>query len=699
MTTKALIASMALLCLLMNVLAQTQGPPPPMPRPTTQSQDKDDDVVRITTNLVQVDAVVTKDGKQVRDLKAEDFEIFEDGRKQTITSFSYISNIPKPTTSLTPDAKVAERDKSVPATPLKRDEPRRTVAIVVDDLGLSAESMSSVRRQLRTFVAEQIQPHDLVAIVRTGVDVGVLQQFTNDKRQLMNTVEQLRWNGCSRVGPSVLPPWNAGFGYFGGRGCGRTTHTFMSLRLVVEAMSNLPGRKSIMVLSDSMPIEDQSHEFNGVNWGSIDAANRLVALRRIAEMAIRRSVVIYSIDTQGLQPTGVTAADSFRGNVWEISQQMNELVADRGRLLFDRRAGGDLIARQTGGFQVKNSNDLKLDRVLEDQSGYYLIGYRPSSETFNRRFHKIKVKVKRSGMSLRTRHGFFGYPEEDDIRRPQSKMSMALTSPFGAQEIDVNVSSFFVNDKTAGSAIRSFLFVNAKDLSFETINDKREAKIELHAVVFGQNGGPVSQIRQFGVVSLDKDEYQQALNNGIRIRFDMPARRPGAFQVRAAARDIASSRIGAGGEFILVPNLNDKRLALSGVVLHGVSDPAQAIQPTFASPAAERFFPNSDLYASFAIYNALLDPLTQQPNLLIQSKLFRDGKHVFTFSDIQVDTANQPDLERIRVNLQFRLGADLEPGHYYLQLTVTDKTLKGKQQQPPFIQWANFEIVKPETSR
>ncbi|HEX5966100.1 MAG TPA: VWA domain-containing protein, partial [Pyrinomonadaceae bacterium] len=528
MKTKAFLASLVLVCVLASGLAQTrpQDPPPPMPRAQDQSQDKAD-VVRITTNLVQIDAVVTKDGKQVRNLKAEDFEIFEDGKKQTITSFAYISNVPSTTTPIPRDTKVAETDKSVPAAPLKRDEPRRTIAIVVDDLGLSAESMSNVRRQLRKFVAEQIQPHDLVAIIRTGVDVGVLQQFTNDKRLLMNTVEQMRWNGCSRVGPSVLPQWNAAFGFGGGRGCGQATHTFMSLRFVVEAMTDLPGRKSIMVLSDSMPIEDQSHEFNGIGWGSVDAANRIVALRRIAEMAIRRSVVIYSIDTQGLQPTGVTAADSFRGNVWEITQQMNELVAERGRLLFDRRAGGDLIARQTGGFQVKNSNDLKLDSVLEDQSGYYLIGYRPSSETFNRRFHKIKAKVKRSGMTLRTRYGFFGYPEEDDIRRPRSKMSMALTSPFGAQEIDVNLSSFFVNDKTAGSAIRSFLFMNAKDLSFETINDKREAKIELQAIAFGQNGGSVSQIRQFGVVSLDKDEYQQALNNGIRIRFDMAARRPG----------------------------------------------------------------------------------------------------------------------------------------------------------------------------
>ena len=706
MNTKAVFASVVLSCLLTNGLAQTQGSPPPVPRLTNQSQDKDD-VVKITTNLVQIDAVVTKDGKQVRDLKAEDFEIFEDGKRQTITGFAFISNVPTTTTPATGDAKATERDSSVPPAPLKRDDPRRTLAIVIDDLGLSSESMSSVRSQLRKFVAEQMQPHDLVAIIRTGVDVGVLQQFTNDKRLLMRTVEQIRWNGCSRVGPSVLPPRNAGpFAFGSGRACGGGTHwaTFMSLRSVVEALSHLPGRKSIMVLSDSMPIEDQTHEFNGVVWGSIDSSNRLYALRRIAEMAIRRSVVIYSIDTQGVQPTGITAADSFSGSVYDITHQMNTLVAERGRLLFDRRAGGDLISRQTGGFQIKNSNDFKLDRVLEDQSGYYLLGYRPTSETFNRRFHKIIAKVKRSGMTLRTRHGFFGYPEEDDMRRPHSKISMALMSPFGAQEIDVNLTSFFLNDKATGSAIRSFLVMNAQDLTFLTVNDKHEAKIEVRGVVFGENGRPIGQTSHFAVVSLTENEYQKALRNGIRISYDMPARRPGAFQVRAAVRDVMSSRIGAAGEFVLVPNLNDKRLALSGIMLHSVAEPSQTgvIQASAAMPAAERFVPNSDLYSTFVIYNASLDPVSQRPNLTIQSKLFRDGKIVFTYSDVQVDTTNQADLERIRVNLQFRLGADLEPGHYYLQSAVTDNALKNrlkdkeKDKLPPVIQWVDFEIVKPK---
>jgi hypothetical protein len=448
-------------------------------------------------------------------------------------------------------------------------------------------------------------------------------------------------------------------------------------------------------LSDSMPIEDQNYPYFWVPEGDqYDSARRRAALRRVAEMAIRSSVVIYSIDTQGLQPTGITAADSFRGNIRMVGPQMNELVAARSRLLFNRRAGGDLIARQTGGFQVKNSNDYKLDRVLEDQSGYYLIGYKPSDETFNRRFHKITAKVKRSGMTLRTRYGFFGYTEEDNIRKPESKMRLALMSPFGAQEVELDFTSFFANDKAAGSFVRSFVFVNAKELTFETINDKREAKIELNGVMFGDNGVVVHQVRNDGLVSLTQEEYQQALTDGIRIRFDMAVRRPGAYQVRAALRDVVSSRIGAAGQFVSVPDLTNKRLAISGVLLQGAVGPRQpgVMETTVAAVGARRFVSNSDLYSSCVIYNASLDPATKRPNLKIEPKLFRDGKRVFAYPDVQVDTANQTDLTRILVHLQFRLADDLEPGHYYLQLAVTDNALKGKPQ--PVVQWVDFEIVK-----
>ncbi len=125
------------------------------------------DVVRVTTALVQVDVVVTKDGKQVTDLKAEDFEILEDGRRRQITNFTYISvDSAKPSTSTT-DPKPNSVSPVKLAKPPAPHEVRRTVAIVVDDLGMSFQSMANLRNYLRKFVSESLGPKDIVAIIRT----------------------------------------------------------------------------------------------------------------------------------------------------------------------------------------------------------------------------------------------------------------------------------------------------------------------------------------------------------------------------------------------------------------------------------------------------------------------------------------------------------------------------------------------------
>src|SRR5689334_4673100 len=149
MQQRVTLALLLSFCTFVPALAQTT--------PQTTAADDKDDVVRITTNLVQIDAVVTKDGKPVTGLTAGDFEIYEDGRKQAITSFAYVSNVgAKPAT--TPDKAREKINGSFvpPAASITRDAARRTIALVVDDLGLSAESMSDVRRSVRKFVAEEM---------------------------------------------------------------------------------------------------------------------------------------------------------------------------------------------------------------------------------------------------------------------------------------------------------------------------------------------------------------------------------------------------------------------------------------------------------------------------------------------------------------------------------------------------------------
>lgn len=706
MKNKAFPALLLSFCLLLPALAQTT------PSPTPQKpKDDQDEVVKITTNLVQVDAVVTKDGKPVTDLTADDFEIYEDGKKQAITSFAYISNLPGGAVTAT---KEKPGNVPVPPRPINPNDPHRTIAFVVDDLGISAESMSQVRKQLRKFVNEQLQPTDLVAIIRTGGEMGALQQFTNDKRLLSRAVEQLRWNMCNRVGISVMPVLG---GVDNQSLCGRYSMlaTLNALRFITDAMGYLPGRKSMVFMSDSLPVEDQEdlNRLRDVRSGGGDGSNggggRMTpavapagddsplgfndtrsysaALRKVAEKAIRSSVVIYSVDTAGLQVTSLTAADQFYGT----GPQFQNVIANRSRLLWTRREGSDLIARHTGGFQVRNSNNFEIDRIVQDQSGYYLLGYRPTEETFNRKFHHIKAKVKRSGMSLRTRLGFFGVSDEEASKTQLTTRDMtnlALTSPFAAQDVEINLVSFFFNDKSFGSLIRSFVYIAANDLEFTTVDGRHQASIEVHGVVFGDNGTIIEQLKRGLTISLPENEYAVALKNGMGFNVDIPVKRNGAFQMRLAIRDRKTSKIGSAGEFVSVPDLRNKRPAVSGIVLGGGSR-GRSEQEALANTVARRFDLNTDLDFVYVLYNAL-----QFAKPVMETKLFRDGKVVYSAPEVPVQTAGQPDPERVVVSGKVPLSRDLEPGFYYLQVVITDKDAKDKDKALPVMQWIDFEVVK-----
>ena len=675
MNNRVTLAVLLSFCTLLPALGQT-----------TPVDDKDD-VVRITTNLVQIDVVVTKDGKPAPNLKAEDFEIYEDGRRQAITSFAFVSNVGAAAATTPVKSSEIKNGAFVPPAPVKRDVPRRTLALVIDDLGLSAESMGSVRRSVRKFVAEQMQPNDLVAILRTGSQVGALQQFTNDKRLLNRAVDQLRWNLCSRVGINVLraagSPRYTGCPFSYG-------NTLSALRSIVDAMGELPGRKSLILMSDSIPIQNQElepYEYENEPEGAGNDWIYRRGLNKIAERAIRNSVVIYSVDTQGLQVLGPTAADSFSGDIRTAGPQLQRLLANRSRVLQDRRAGGDMLARQTGGFQIRNSNDFGLDRIMTDQSGYYLLGYRPTDETFNKRFHHIKAKITKSGLDVRTRLGFYGVSEDDvklQLRSPAQMTNLALMSPFGAQNLEVEIASFFANDAAAGSLVRSFIYLDPAELTFKPVNDRQVTSLEIHGVLFGDNGIPAEDVTHGLTLSLKEAEFEKAKREGLRLRFDMPARRPGAYQVRIAVREGYAYKIGSAGQFVAVPDLRNKQLALSGVVLQTVADPAAA-NAALTSPALRRYQANSDIYFAFAVYNG-------SPNMTMQTKLFRDGKSVKSSPETAVDATNQSDPDRLLVTNVLRLPADLEPGNYYLQVVVTDKTAGAKQ--PPATQWVDFEIVK-----
>lgn len=709
--------------LIANVHAQ-QPTPTPSPAPQKPVAQSDaDDVVRITTNLVQVDAVIIDSkGKMVTDLKPEEVEIFENGRKQKISNFSY--NVTVADVSRERPAKPAVIDKNAPPIPptrLRPEDVRRTIALVVDDLGLSFESMHYVRRTLKKFVDEEMQEGDLVAIIRTGSGMGALQQFTADKRQLYAAIERVRYN-LSRANVGVFAPLQPPTAGEMGPAIDKANEdldkfredlfavgSLGALSYVIKGLRDLPGRKAVLFMSDgfiSLAADDADRNYRTTE-----------RMRRLVDMAGRASVVIYTLNASGLQTTGLNAADSTGDTPSSGQPQLIGVLDSRSRILSDRQASLSYLAYETGGFAITNENYpwVGMRRVLEDQKGYYLIGYRPDESTFSprtgqRQFHRLTLKVTRPGnYTVRMRNGFFGVSDEEarpKLRTLAQQMTDALTSPFGATGVRLQLTALFASDANEGSYMRAMLHINAADLTFvDTPNSTRQAVFDIVAMTFGDNGVLVDRpLGRTYTIQLSDELYKRALRDGLVYNLTVPIKKPGAYQLRMSFRDSSSERIGSASQFIDAPDIKKKRLALSGLVVRGENRTGKStltsttIKPegleegnAEASAAVRRFARGMVMTYGYFIYNARVEKASN-PQLLTQVRLFRDGKEVFTGKETPFDTNQQTDLTRLSVAGAIQLGSEMAPGDYVLQVVVKD--LLADQKHRIATQWMDFQIVK-----
>ena len=780
--------------------------------PATKVQEERDDVVRITTNLVQVDATVTdRSGKQVNNLTADDFEITENGKPQKITNFSYISTAPQDlkTPSRPPSSNAVAKNSAattpfVPTKPLRPEQVHRAIALVVDDLRMSQDGINSTRDALRKYIDQQMQPGDLVAIIRTSAGIGSLQQFTNDRQQLYTAIDHIHQiarvgnrmgaftsvNMLDRMETQVTESLtsdtensadrrsregaitSASQSSMRGIDSDRTESinefrdtlltvgTLGALNFVVRGLRELPGRKAVVLFSDGIAI------YNSDSTAGDRNARVLSALRQLVDRANRASVVFYAIDTRGLQPTGFTAADSTNGGalapvpgggtqaltgVGSVTPDLagQQVFGNRSAELFDGQNGLKYLAQETGGLAVFNNNDLNrgIRHALDDIGGYYLIGYRPDETTFEattgrRRYNTWDIKLKNhSDLKIRSRSGFIGVPDDESPNGNRTRtepLIAALLSPFSAGGINLQLTSFFLNDATAGSTMRSVLYMDANKLTFIKQPDgKFETTLDIVGVTLGDAGQIIDQVTRVEKIRVSQDVLQRFQKEGMIYGFGIPIAKPGAYLLRAAVRDRASGRIGSAGQYIEVPNINGKdHLSLSSLVISGnnpdeapkqqsATDLLQALmnkpqsaqsppssasttqsskRPTIvpggegmigteapeAGPGSRRF--RNKMYLNFAclIYNGKLE-VVKQSQITSQVRLFHDGHEVFVGQLVPIDMGQQTDLKRLLIARRLFLGTILEPGDYILHLTITETARSGRPRTAT--RWLDFRIV------
>ncbi|MGE0129591.1 MAG: VWA domain-containing protein [Blastocatellales bacterium] len=721
-----------------------------------QPQQDQESVVRITTQLVQVDAIVTdKKGKHIEDLSEEDFELTVDGKRQQLTHFKLVRLVePKRAEPGVSKEKVPALT-SMPTRQIEAEKVRRTIALVVDDLGLSFSSVAFAKDALKRFVAEQMQEGDLVGIIRTSSGFGIYQQFTSDKRILYAAIDKLRFalNGRRQV------PFTTGFSdSLAGRNepfktksekwheernsrrrlDGPTRNeeeqgdaearearearerdksaavkesadrefesfresifaygTLGALNYVVRALRPLPGRKVAVVLSDGLPI---NVDLNANLQRANSLQNRLLNL---IELANRSSVAFYSVNVEGtVSPFNDPAVES-------IDNATVDSFSGVGAFNDGLRS----LAYETGGLALYNNNntDLLVNKAVDDNRSYYLVGFDPEDETFDRKRHKIKLAVKRPGLQVRTRAGFFGIEDSKAREIPRTREAQllsALFSPFGAKDIPYQVTSLFFSSTKGEPVIRSYFHIDCSKLKFkDEENGEKSLTLELANFTFNENGAAIESYARSFTLRFDEARYRRAMAEGLTYLNDFPVKKPGAYQFRSALRDAGSGLLGSSNQFIQIPDLKKDRILLSGIILNSVArneapnaavsgrqngDVLDArIQP---NPAARRFASDSEIEYQAAIYNPKLDKQTGKPDVKLRFELYRDGKPVFQSPERPARAGRQTDTGSpawLDCGGRFQLK-NFSAGEYYLRLVIKDELREGKYSTVE--QWIDFSV-------
>ncbi len=693
-------------------------------------------VFSVTTTLVQVDAVVTDSkGHYITDLAADDFAVFDDGKPQKITNFSYVQMGPPASAGAKPAPKPAGKSAPAlppaPAAPLHREDVRRTIVMMVDDLGLSFESMAYVQMALRKFVDRQMQPGDLVAVCRTGAGSGALQQFTADKRILLSVINSLHYNLNGRAGLSFFEPYGkAGAksaapngavdalnaSYDVGRNTIFAVGTLGAINYIVGALREMPGRKSIVLFSDGLQLFTPAQGPNRhTSMDSVEAMESnseiVMAMRKLVDRANRAGTVIYTMYSAGLEtlePGADDRVDMTGMNGQAVNGTLSSLthvgaIGGRDVALNAALQGLEYLAQETGGIPCEPGNDLNwgLDRVLDDQQGYYLIGFKPPSDTFDvkhgaRGYHHVTVKATRPGLHVRSRTGFFGATDDETMPKYATdldQMRAAMLSPFRSSGVRLRLTALYAEVAKRGPVVRNLLHIDTRDLTFQSTHGENlathaagasSAEIEVVAMATSMGEIPVARVARLYKVQAPADRFLEAVREGALYTLDVPVKKRGAYQIQVAVRDMATGKVGSASQFLEIPELKKGRVALTSIVLQDGDRTDGTPAWTGMSPVTRRFHSGSQVEYLCLVENTGNKVLAA--NLDSQIRIVRDGKSVYTGPAKLVSM----DGGGLALTGTLKLGQKMTPGDYYLGIVTADRTAP---KSGAAAQWTDFEIM------
>jgi VWFA-related protein len=566
--------------------------------------------------FVEVDALVTdQQGNFVRDLTKDDFQVFEDGKRQTISTFSLvdipIERFDRPLFSPRP----IERDVQSNERPFDG----RVYVMILDDLHVAPQRTARVRTAARQFIEQRLGANDLMAVIFTGGRAQDAQEFTSNKRLLLNAVDKFTGQ---KLESAVIARNNE---YFRQRDTGlagrvddpdeqervfKIRSTLTSLRQVADWFGGVHGRRKTMLFFSEGIDYDLTDIIRGYDAPQSAASTINADIQDAVAATARSNVSIYSID-----PRGLTDGSEDTIGVGQFADT-DDPIAGRGigqsGLANELRVSQDSLRQlsdQSGGFAAVNRNDFSsaFERIVRDNSSYYVLAYYPPSEKRDGKFHRIEVRVvDRPGLIVRSRRGYNaprGKPAPVNTKTggmPQDLFD-AINSPLQVSGLTMRVFAAPFKGAQPNSSVLVGLELLGRDLSLET-NSKVDISymaVDTKAKIFGARTDTIT-------MNLRPDTKTRVEQSGFRVlnRLELP---PGRYQLRLAARDMTKATIGSVIYDLEVPDFYKDKIAMSGLAITSLGGAAMMTarpddvmkQVLPAPPVAARAFAQNDELAVF----------------------------------------------------------------------------------------------------
>jgi hypothetical protein len=418
-------------------------------------------------------------------------------------------------------------------------------------------------------------------------------------------------------------------------------------------------------------------------------------LHQITSAAAKSGVVIYSIDTRGL------AVDPmFDASIEQPIDPSGRLARSSRGESFAMQDGLNALARDTGGKPIFNTNNFRpgVTNAVKETSAYYLLAWKPESdEQKTTRFRKIEVNiVGRPDLIVRVRRGFFDVDptppaiikQAEDVATTKTipkKLRDTIVAPFPQSDLPIILTAVYVDVAAKGPTISASVQIPGQFMTFGPQDGKVQAIVDVTGAFYATTGEAVASFLERIVTTAPNADATKGFRREITYTHPTVVK-PGLYQVRVAALDTKSGRIGSSFSWIEVPDLTKKQLAMSSLLLAERTPAMMAnvsngdeIVPINQS-ASRRFRRESSLRFLLFAYNTQLSLTDGKPDVAVQVQVVRDNQPVVTTSLRKINTDGIPDLTRLPYAAEVSLNS-LMPGQYILQVTVIDRLSKQSTSQ------------------